>query len=208
MKPIGCMLVCFSLWFVFLCVPGCNRGGSAIDPPQLDPAKVGQAAVQQYDLNNNGVIEGDELTAAASLESAMSQLDVDEDQKLTAEEIAAYVQSWQDAGVGLTSVNCRLTWKGQPLAGAKVTFHPEDFQGNAVAVAEGISDQRGTVRLALEDGPQRGWPDGMQLGFYRVHISKIENGNEIIPPKYNEDSTLGRAVTADGRLNSIVFQLP
>ena len=206
MKPTR-MRVYFSSLFVLLCATGCNRGGSAVHPPQLDPAKFGHDAVEQYDLNSDGVLAGDELAVAASLKSVISQLDADQDSQLTADEIAAYVQSWQDADVGLTGVHCRVTLKGQPLAGATVTFQPERFQGEAISAAVGISDERGIVRLALEGGQERGLPDGMQVGFYRVRISKIENGKEVIPSKYNEDTTLGQVITSVGRLDSIEFHL-
>lgn len=37
----------------------------------------------------------------------------------------------------------------------------------------------------------------MHLGLYRVKISKLVNGKEIVPPKYNEQTILGQELAGD-----------
>jgi hypothetical protein len=40
-------------------------------------------------------------------------------------------------------------------------------------------------------------PPGLQLGLYRIRISKLVNGAETIPAKFNADTTVGQQVSPD-----------
>ncbi len=194
---------------LFLLAPaGCRRRADwAIRPPDLDPDQIGQRAIEQYDANQDGAIAGDELQQALSLEFALAELDADGDQRVTAKEIADCVESWKSSGVGLTNVDCRVSLAGKPLVGATVRFEPESFHGSSISPAAGVSDDQGVVRLVAEDAKAQGLPDGMHLGFYRVRISKQSHGSELIPAKYNVATTLGRAISANDRMDVIEFGL-
>jgi hypothetical protein len=40
-------------------------------------------------------------------------------------------------------------------------------------------------------------PGGLQLGFYKIRVSKKVNGKEMVPEKYNTATTLGHQVAMD-----------
>ena len=64
--------------------------------------------------------------------------------------------------------------------------------------------------IAKEDRPSPTSPPGMHLGLYQVKISKQVNGKEMVPPMYNQATTLGQEVAADVREilnNNVVYAL-
>ena len=72
--------------------------------------------------------------------------------------------------------------------GATVTFDPEEFLGASFQPCSGVTDDRGEVFIS-RPGSQI---PGIYLGFYRVRITKEKaNGDEMIPAKYNTETTLG-----------------
>ena len=40
-------------------------------------------------------------------------------------------------------------------------------------------------------------PAGIQLGFFKIRVSKMVNGKETIPAKYNAETTLGQQIAGD-----------
>ena len=63
----------------------------------------------------------------------------------------------------------------------------------------GTTTRFGIVFPAIpkENRPTPDMPSGLQLGFYRVRVSKQANGKEMIPAKYNTETTLGQQVAPD-----------
>jgi hypothetical protein len=91
-----------------------------------------------------------------------------------------------------------VTLDGRPLEGASVTLEPESFLGEEVKVAVCTTDMFGTASPNVPDD-QRLDPrtSGAYMGFYKVKISKLANGKEMVPRKYNEESILGQEVARD-----------
>ena len=51
--------------------------------------------------------------------------------------------------------------------------------------------------IPKDQRPSADWPAGIQLGLFRVRISKKVDGVEKIPAKYNTDTTLGMQIAPD-----------
>jgi hypothetical protein len=100
---------------------------------------------------------------------------------------------------GMTHLRCHVTLDGEPLAGATVTFEPESFLGSDIKSAVAVTTPFGDVAPTIppEERPDPKLPGGAQFGLYKVRISKIVNGKETIPAKYNTDTILGQEVSYD-----------
>ena len=179
------LLLGLSLW-------GCSDGPDRVHPPSIDANSAGLAAVSQYDANGDGKIGGEELKDAPSLRAAIGNLDTDGDGAVSAAEVTARVQAWQESRVGLTPARCQITFQGQPLAGATVTFEPEEFLGDAIKACVGKTNKQGSTRLSIPN-TKEGLPGGAP-GLYRV---KITSAHTKIPAKYNTETTLGAELAND-----------
>jgi hypothetical protein len=152
-----------------------------------------------YDKNGDGVIAGDELDRAPALKEALSRLDTNADKGVSADEIAARVNAWKATQLGMTSIRCHVTLDGEPLTGATVTFEPEPFLGNEIKAAIGVTNPFGDAAPTIpkEQRPDPRLPGGIHLGLYKVRISKMVNAKEMIPSRYNAETTLGQEVSND-----------
>ncbi len=176
-----------------LVVAGCGGQPTALD--ENAAAASGRRAMAAYDTDGDGFIAGEELDRAASLKSALVRIDLDQDGRVTAKEITRLVET-ATANVVTASVKCNVTLDGEPLAGATVTFEPEEFLGAGIPPASGVTDEKGQADITVAQ-PQRLDPtdEGVYIGLYRVKISKLSAGEapaaETIPTKYNTETILG-----------------
>jgi hypothetical protein len=51
--------------------------------------------------------------------------------------------------------------------------------------------------VPLEERPSSDTPAGLALGLYRIRVSKMVDGKETIPARYNTETTLGQEVSMD-----------
>jgi hypothetical protein len=171
---------------------GCGFRPAAVRPPKINVAALAEAAMQQCDADRNGSIEGEELDASPSLQFALDRIDNNQDGKIDAAEIEQFAQhQWEDQGTGIIRVRCVVALDGKLLDGATVTLEPEDFMLGAIRPASGVT-RGGTANLDVSD-EDRPHPNahGAQHGLYLVRVSKQVNGQETIPARYNEQTTLG-----------------
>jgi hypothetical protein len=206
-RPLSVLAVALVPW---LAVVGCSGRPAAISPPDIDPDKLAAAAVEQYDQNGDAVIDGQELESAPSLRFSRERIDANRDGKILPDEIAQFAQQhWIDSPVGIVRVHCVVNFKGRPLDGATVTLEPENFMQGAVSPASGVT-RGGTAALDVSD-EARPHPNahGAQTGLYLVRISKVVNGKETIPAKYNDQTVLGCEIArrASYMPGPIVFNL-
>jgi hypothetical protein len=177
---------------VCLAIAGCSGRPSAVAPPDIDPDEVAQAAIEQYDASGDGAIDSNELKSAPSLRFSRDRIDVNDDGKLDAEEFARFAKMhWVDTEAGIIRIRCTVKHQGRPLDGATVTFEPEAFMQGAVKPASGVT--RGGMAVISVSEEDRPHPNarGVQNGLYLVKISKVVNGKETIPDKYNQHTILG-----------------
>jgi hypothetical protein len=189
-------------WIVCL-LGGCARGNARVAAPALAPEAAGQAALEEYDTNGDGFLDGPELESCPALLAALKAIDKDGDGRLSAREIADRVAFYKESRVGLMTIACHVTLDGRPLVGATVKLIPEKFLGPEVKPADGLSDEKGRVQLQIdgEDLP------GVHCGLYRVEVSKTNvKKQETLPARYNTQSVLGVEV-APGMRNGITLTL-
>jgi hypothetical protein len=156
----------------------------------------------EYDTNRDGYLDPKELERCPGLNSCWKSLDTDGDGRLSASEIEDRLVTYRDSRIGIIAVICKVELDGGPLSGATVTMKPESFLGDSIKPATGTTDNDGRAQMQIQgmDVP------GCQCGFYRVEISKSDGNREIIPARYNSQTTLGLEVGPSVR-GSSVFRL-
>ncbi len=129
------------------------------------------------------------------------------------DEVAERVKAWQGFRSGILTFGCQIRMNGKPLPNALVVLEAETFLGNNIEVAQGItgSDGHASIKIPKENRPTPDAPPGMRIGLYLVKVSKQQNGQEMIPEKYNTATTLGKEVSPDDPDNlahrTTVFEL-
>ena len=178
---------------------GCSQGPAAIDVPAYDPDASATKALELYDVDKDGFVAGEELQGAPSLRAAIKNIDRNGDGKVDAEEIAERIRTWQKMHIGYMNFQCAATLDGTPLAGARITFDPEEFMLGAIqsASAELAATGMGMPKIPKEKRPTPDTPPGVQAGLYKVCVSRIVAGKETIPARYNAATTLGQEVSKD-----------
>ena len=180
------------LFVALLC--GCRYRLPALKPPEFDPETASAAAMSQYDSNGDGEIDKTELKSAPGLTYLKDSIDENDDGKITQDEISSMIQTkWLDSTAGVMRVSVEVYINRQPLDGATVTLEPEEFLGDVIFPATGTTgdDGFGPVSVAEENLPHKNVRSGVLPGLYLVRISKEVNGKEIVPAKYNTETTLG-----------------
>ncbi len=171
----------------------CHSVPKAPDKPDLDSAAAGAAAIEQYDTNGDGKLDAKEIAKSPPLRFALKRIDTDGDGAITADEISARIVAWEEGGAILMSPAIVVTLNGKEVEGATVTMEPEEFLQPAIKACSGVTNEFGAVDLT---GAHEEYP-GIHYGLYRVKISKMENGKESIPAKYNTQTTLGYEAADD-----------
>jgi beta-lactamase regulating signal transducer with metallopeptidase domain len=166
-----------------------------IYPPWVDPTAAGKRALEKYDANRDGKISGPELDYnALVLKAALDTIDTNRDNAISADEIAARIKAWQDSKVGLIgSITCQVVRDGKPVEGAEVKFVPDNFLGENMKTAYGITGRDGIANMSIKvQGPDN--VPGVMPGFYSVEITKP---GEDIPAKYNSQTIFGVEIAPD-----------
>ena len=198
-------LTSFCVLFLLFSATGCFWRQEGPEKPPFDPVQSASKAIEMYDdANRDGLLDAEELDRCPALKMSLPRADTDGDGCLTAEEIAERIRYFSGASTILNG-SVEVTLNNQPLKGATVTFEPEPFMGDHIEPTSGITDKRGNTYLKGQD-PK--YP-GIYLGFYKVRISKVVDGKETIPERYNDKTTLGYEATDDreGIMSVIQFQL-
>jgi hypothetical protein len=184
-----------------------------VNQPYIDADGAGDAAMEQYDTNGDGLVAGDELENAPGLKAALPTMDTNGDKGISAEEVTARINVWKQMRTGVMTFPFTVTLDGRPVEGATVTFVPEAFLGDEIKRASCQTNYAGggAATIAKEDRPDpKTSPPGMHLGLYQVNISKTQGGKETVPRRYNDATILGQEVAVDVREifnNHVVYAL-
>jgi hypothetical protein len=178
---------------------GCSSGPGRVEAPSISASGAASEAMELYDKDGDGFIAAAELDAVPGIKAALETVDADKDGKASESEISERIEAWQATGIGVMAINASFTLNGSPLTGAEVTFEPESFLGTEIQPGIGEIGASGSAMITIpkDKRPAKDTPPGVQLGFYRVKVSKIANGQESIPAKYNAETTLGQQVAPD-----------
>jgi EF hand len=192
---IGLLIVAVSA----LGVASCSSRPSAIRPPSISATGVADEAISSNDADGDGTLSGAELDKVPALKAAIQTLDSNQDGKVSYDEIVDRIKMWQATQIGVMLVKVEVKMDGQPLADADVQFEPEAFMGDDLLAGGGTTDQFGVTypRIPKENRPDPNMPGGLQLGFYKIRVSKKVNGKETVPEKYNTATTLGHQIAID-----------
>jgi hypothetical protein len=191
------------LWAALLSITGCWSSGPPRVLPDLPDPSATSKAMEMYDTNHDGFLDPNELEKVPGLKAALKRLDNDHDGKLSKQEIADRINFWADSRAGRVAVRLRVTHKGQPLSGARVTLVPENFLGAALPSGSGTTSEMGTASISAPSAANS-QVRGLSPGFYRVEITK---DGEKIPAKYNNETTLGAEASSDDQQVGLVFDL-
>lgn len=187
---------------LFLLVTACSRLPKGPERPDFDPAGSARQALDQYDTNKDGSIDDKEAQKAPGILSAFTRIDVDQNQALDENEIATRIRYYKSASTIVAGGNIRVKFRGAPLAGATITLEPESFLGKAFQTCTGVTGSGGVATLS---GTTESKFPGIYLGLYRMRVSLVHNGKEMIPAKYNTETTLGYEAADD---LPTVFDIP
>lgn len=158
-----------------------------------------------FDTNGDETIDKEEVKASAGLAAAFAQFDSDGNGQLEEAEIQQRLQMWVDDRVALFGSLFSVTLDRKPLAGATVTLEPEPFLGEYFQTMKGTTAADGYVQFPIPEGMPA---PGLLTGLYRVKVSKIEGGKEVIPARYNENTILGQEVSSHAAgLDRVVLRL-
>ncbi len=182
---------------------GCGRGPTPPSFPEIDPWAAAAEAIRLYDSDSDGQLSSHEFQDCPALLAAIKRVDRDANGSLSQEELETHLRAWMESGTALVGSIIQVTYDGTPLAGAEVSLEPEPFLGDGYRSATGVTDADGFASFSGHDPVL----PGLHLGFYRVRISKRgADGKELLPEKYNEQTSLGVEVAAD-KGNLALFRL-
>jgi hypothetical protein len=160
--------------------------------------------MELYDTNHDDRLDATELERCPALKNSLARFDKDGDGCLSADEIASRLSSYGKGKVGLIAVSCKVYLDRRPLAGAHITFIPEAFLGSTFKQATGVTNESGKAAMAVKESNLFGVP----AGLYRIEVSKKDaSDREMLPARYNAQTTLGQEVAPDLPGSGITLRL-
>lgn len=193
-----------SRWFavgslLLLASLGCSSAPSRVVAPPINP-NAGPDAIAKADKNGDGGI--DEAEAKANSPGlfepgAKARFDTNGDGKITADEITARVDKWNESKIGLTQYSLAITIDGQPVEGATITLVPEEWLGTELKPGTGVTDATGRANITIAPGdlkPNEAGLQGMRLGVYKVQVT---HPSMQLPAKLNTATEHGVEIAHD-----------
>ncbi len=166
----------------------CSGRPPRLEAPAVQPANIAKKALELYDRDGDGRLAGDEFSAG--IKAFAKTADEDSDGTLTEAEISKRLLVHVDSKIGLQDVGGIVYMSGRPLPGATVKFIPDEVFGDVLDGASGTTASDGFVELVIEGNDL----PGVNPGFYRIEVTKTNNGREQIPAQYNTESKLGEEI--------------
>jgi len=168
---------------------GCLNGGPPpVAAPDWDVDDITDKAMAQCDQDGDGLLTSTELKSAPGLAYAARQLDKNEDEMVSRDEVRQRFQDYLDSKVGIQGFNCFVLMKnGRPLHDGHVRLVPEPFLEGIIEVAEGDVVDKRTGAAEITTVNDEGL-FGVRSGMYRVEIT---SPSTKIGKKFNEETLLG-----------------
>lgn len=172
---------------------GCSQGPARVAAPNVDCEAATDRALELYDSDHSGSFSKSELANCPAVLQNLPAYDQNADGTVSREEFVARLGELYGKRVGLTEVDCQITFQGRPLEGATVVFEPEPYLGEEIPVARGTTDSMGSAPMAI-DGEYL--PESLRsrnkkltkVGSFKVRIT---HPSIQLPAKFNTKTTLG-----------------
>jgi hypothetical protein len=170
---------------------GCAGGPSAVEVPEVDPVAAGAEAIKTYDGNGDGALGPDELAKCPGMLVKLAAYDADKNGSVEEAEIVARLGELYKHSPGATQLNCAVTYRGRPLAGAEVVFEPEAYLGEEIQAARGVTDAAGVAAIGI---PPEFLPEhlhrlkALHYGTFKVRVT---HPTIALPARYNTATELG-----------------
>jgi hypothetical protein len=174
-----------------LAAVGCSGGPSAVDVPEVDPEAAAEKAINAYDANGDRALGPDELAKCPGILSKLTAYDADKNGTVEQAEIVRRIGELFKHNPGATQLNCAVTYGGRPLADAEVLFEPEEYLGEELQAARGVTDAAGVAAMGI---PPEFLPEhlhrlkALHYGTFKVRIT---HPTITLPARYNTATELG-----------------
>jgi hypothetical protein len=179
-------------------IVGCSKSPSRLTPPDIDADAAAAALIEEYDMNKNSALDGEELDHIPAIKSALNKYDTNGDKQVSAEEIKSRIESWQIVPVASMPISCTVRLGRQPLANATIVLEPEKPFAGQLKRAIGKTDRGGFAQFSIQlDEESERSLNGVQCGLYKVRITAPLGGGRELPAKYNAKTKLGLEVAPD-----------
>jgi len=103
---------------------GCSGGPAALKPPYLAPETAAAEAIELYDTDRDGVLSLAELDACPGILASIAVYDLNNDKKVSAEEISQRLQKFVDSKIAIGRLIVSVQLDHRPLENATVRFIP------------------------------------------------------------------------------------
>ena len=176
----------------------------------FNAVEVTERAMNHLDDDGDGKLSKAELKECPGLFRSRKLIDQDNDNAISSTELQARLQAYLDEQLAIVDRPIHIQRGGRQLTGATVELLPEGFMADIIEPASGTTDERGIVRPSIElDEEIRGvGTRGYRSGVYRVKVSKKDSsGKELLPKKYNKETTLGIEVKQEEHFEPIYLRL-
>jgi hypothetical protein len=186
---------------------GCTRNSAPDNPLAME---VAQKVIRRNDKNGDGLLIASELSGLYGNRSSFRKgYDLNGDEKLSRDEIASRIDSWQKAGPTAHAVDVTVTLDGSPLTGATVRMVPDFALGDSSQTKVGQTDATGATHLevALEDLSQALHNPDYRGVFGSNYKIEVTHPQRKIPAKYNVTTQLDADVPRDAPRNEIRLDL-
>lgn len=193
--------------FALVVAVGCSGKPTGVDVPDIKPAEAAEAILAKYDSDSDGQLSRNELSNCPALSDALDRYDENADREISGDELTKRFTVWREGGLGISSLACRINFKGRPLEGAEISFIPETGFEDALQPAHGTTDDSGIAMLSIDASHMPADAHnmlGVQQGLFRVEIT---HPSVNIPAKYNAETELGKEVSFELGENVIRFSL-
>lgn len=172
---------------LILIAPLLSCGGERpIAKPAIDAEAAAAQAMELFDKNSDGALDESELKSSPGLAAGKTRADTNSDGRLSAEEIAARIQYWGDSHERIVCPELEFIFNRRRVPHADVIFEPEPFLATWLESLATSTDEMGRCTPQMS----RELP-GINMGYYRVKVSKKVGGKERLPAESNEQTKLG-----------------
>jgi hypothetical protein len=154
--------------------------------PHIDPSTAATKALELLDKNSDSFIDQQELAASPGLAEGRSRVDIDQDGRISSDELAARFAYWNQSISRIVCPELEITLNRRPVPMAQVVFLPEPFLADWLEEVQASTDEFGrcTPRIS-RDLP------GVNMGYYRVQVTKQRGGKQLVAAQFNTQTQIG-----------------